>query len=854
MVPAVWVPLESMPQNVNGKTDRLALEAMDVVVVADALETEAEVKMAEVWSQVLAVNMSEIGANSSFFALGGDSISALRLVAKAKQCGLYLTTALVMKHSTLRSMLNVSKAVDTAGTEKIQIVHGRFPLTPIQHFNFEHPWKNVNFWNLFMTLKPRLPLDPVQLELAMAQLVSHHDMLRARFAFRAEVGWSQEILQESYVGRPNVHFVDIDGFDSLEAAILEVEQSLHLTNGPVYAVTVFTTPDRDQYLQFTAHHAVVDLVSWRILVDDLETLLRGGSLGTKPLSFKAWSQLLSAKAEEWDPDLWNDYMYDDVVPPANSSRETVTASGTLDKELASSLNMANAKYGTNVQELALAALTMSLADLQGNEGKAFKFAVMLEGHGREAWTSDIDVSTTVGWFTCEYPVVFTSSSDLGGVLLQVKQKLRAVPDKGLSYSAIKYLAPQSKSTQKIKAHRHHNIVFNYLGRFQEMHADNGIFDPVTSISVPQCSAREDPLSPGALSLIHSGDELVMSATMEDWLFSFDKLKSWMDSWVMWMHRIVDPCLDSATLGGRTLSDVPLLGSTLVLKDVEAELLHTLDLRPADVDDIYPTTPLQSGLLYAMIQDPSEYVLQSAIDVRGDFDFARLKSCWTTLALQTDILRTVFVSTPHGIFRAVAKQDFSEWRLLDDVWSIDRLSELSEAYYVQDRQRGFSLSARSFQRFYGVRVSDGRLRVFWTHHHSVADGWSLPLLTNKFLSICYGESVGPYSVPFKSHIEWLLKQDTECSKLIWNEALKNLDKTAPLSLPKPITQADNTGVKYSNITKTIRLPQMKEVCRQLDTTPSTIFRTAWAIVLQEYTRCDYVKFGCVVSGRDTDVEG
>ncbi|CAK4728504.1 unnamed protein product, partial [Aphanomyces euteiches] len=775
MVPAVWVPLESMPQNVNGKTDRLALEAMDVVVVADALETEAEVKMAEVWSQVLAVNMSEIGANSSFFALGGDSISALRLVAKAKQCGLYLTTALVMKHSTLRSMLNVSKAVDTAGTEKIQI--------------------NVNFWNLFMTLKPRLPLDPVQLELAMAQLVSHHDMLRARFAFRAEVGWSQEILQESYVGRPNVHFVDIDGFDSLEAAILEVEQSLHLTNGPVYAVTVFTTPDRDQYLQFTAHHAVVDLVSWRILVDDLETLLRGGSLGTKPLSFKAWSQLLSAKAEEWDPDLWNDYMYDDVVPPANSSRETVTASGTLDKELASSLNMANAKYGTNVQELALAALTMSLADLQGNEGKAFKFAVMLEGHGREAWTSDIDVSTTVGWFTCEYPVVFTSSSDLGGVLLQVKQKLRAVPDKGLSYSAIKYLAPQSKSTQKIKAHRHHNIVFNYLGRFQEMHADNGIFDPVTSISVPQCSAREDPLSPGALSLIHSGDELVMSATMEDWLFSFDKLKSWMDSWVMWMHRIVDPCLDSATLGGRTLSDVPLLGSTLVLKDVEAELLHTLDLRPADVDDIYPTTPLQSGLLYAMIQDPSEYVLQSAIDVRGDFDFARLKSCWTTLALQTDILRTVFVSTPHGIFQAVAKQDFSEWRLLDDVWSIDRLSELSEAYYVLDRQRGFSLSARSFQRFYGVRVS--------------ADGWSLPLLTNKFLSICYGESVGPYSVPFKSHIEWLLKQDTECSKLIWNEALKNLDKTAPLSLPKPITQADNTGVKYSNITKTIRLPQMKE---------------------------------------------
>ncbi|KAH9105428.1 hypothetical protein LEN26_011760 [Aphanomyces euteiches] len=289
MVPAVWVPLESMPQNVNGKTDRLALEAMDVVVVADALKTEEEVKMAQVWSQVLDVDISEIGANSSFFALGGDSISGLRLVAKAKQTGLYLTTTLVMKHSTLRGMVNVSKVVDTAGAEKIQIVPGRFPLTPIQHFSFEHSWKNVNFWNLSMTLKPRLSLGRGNLENAIAQLVSHHDMLRARYSFTAE----------------------------------------------------------------------------------------------------------------------------------------------------------------------------------GDEGKEFKFAVMLEGHGREAWTSDIDVSTTVGWFTCEFPVVFTDLSDLGDLLLQVKQRLRAVPDKGLSYAAIKYLAPQSESTQKVKAHRPHNIVFNYLGRFQE---------------------------------------------------------------------------------------------------------------------------------------------------------------------------------------------------------------------------------------------------------------------------------------------------------------------------------------------------------------------------------------------------
>ncbi|CAK4544566.1 unnamed protein product, partial [Aphanomyces euteiches] len=101
MVPAVWVPLESMPQNVNGKTDRLALEAMDVVVVVDALETEAEVKMAEVWSSVLGIELSLIGRNTSFFALGGDSLSVIKVVAACRKIGLVMSATQVLKDPIL---------------------------------------------------------------------------------------------------------------------------------------------------------------------------------------------------------------------------------------------------------------------------------------------------------------------------------------------------------------------------------------------------------------------------------------------------------------------------------------------------------------------------------------------------------------------------------------------------------------------------------------------------------------------------------------------------------------------------------------------------------------------------------
>ncbi|CAK4715046.1 unnamed protein product, partial [Aphanomyces euteiches] len=111
MVPAVWVPLESIPQNVNGKTDRLALERMDVVVHADALVTDVEVKMAEVWASVLDVDLSAIGGNTSFYALGGDSLSVVKVVAACRKVGLAISVAQLLKNPVL------SRAAGVCGTE-----------------------------------------------------------------------------------------------------------------------------------------------------------------------------------------------------------------------------------------------------------------------------------------------------------------------------------------------------------------------------------------------------------------------------------------------------------------------------------------------------------------------------------------------------------------------------------------------------------------------------------------------------------------------------------------------------------------------------------------------------------------
>ena len=715
MVPAVWIGLDEMPQNANGKIDRKVLEAMDVVVDVEALETEAEQQMAAVWSHVLGVDVDDIGRNTSFFALGGDSISAIRLVAKIKQMGLLVTSSDVMKQATIGRLLPVAQRINHAVHRETGEACGPVILTPIQRWSFEHRWKNVNYWNLSMTFKLRVRVEPASLGSAVTCLVDHHDMLRARYVAHGESGWSQYVLPRCAAGSPNVHFVDLETSDGLESAILEKERSLDLVSGPVYAVTVFDVEREDQFLQFTAHHAVVDLVSWRILTDDLESLLRGEPLGSKSTSFKEWSELLATKAVEWDASEWADYLVDDLPQSIGArlthdlrttgmvhSEATHQAVGVVDKYGTSRLDTANTSFGTNVQELALAALVVSLADLESND--LLCLPLLVEGHGREPWCSDIDITSTVGWFTCAFPVALRPSRDLSRLVLEVKQQLRGVPQRGLSYGAIKYLLPPSESSKRIQEHRSPSIAFNYVGRFQELKSTEGILMPVHGMCIPQVEQGELPLTPGSFSLAYDGDQLVLSASMSEWQISQTELALWMRLWSEWMTRLVDYCLDPTTIGGRTLFDLPLLGTTSIVGEVEAEAWSSLSLRPLDVDDMYPATGLQMGFIWALMQDPAEYVVQNTIDIRGSLDLARLQACWTRLAAQTDILRTAFVSTASGIFQVVSRDDWSAWTMLDEVWSESELEKKTHDFMRRDRQVGFSLSNKSFHRFSGVRIS------------------------------------------------------------------------------------------------------------------------------------------------------
>ncbi|ETV96899.1 hypothetical protein H310_10173 [Aphanomyces invadans] len=584
---------------------------------------------------------------------------------------------------------------------------GLVPLTPIQVLSFNHQWENIHFWNLSITRECCQRIEIGALRQAVEQLTSHHDMLRARFQC-TNSKWTQYILKECDAGVPMVEFVAIDGVIDLESAILAREQTLHLTDGPLFRVALLETPDRSQYIHWTLHHTITDLVSWRILLGDLQLLLTKKALGPKTTSFQEWSTRLHNQAAEWDPSLWSRYLGDDLVPPANSTDfDTTHHRIHLAAAVAMNLNKANETYGTNIQELALAALTGAWSELHrvGNASKRVDLCVMLEGHGRESWDATLDVSNTVGWFTNEFPVVLSGLDNIADLVRHVKETLRAVPHHGLSYGAIKYLAPTTDRTQEIQRHRRHNLSFNYTGRFQEMDAADSMFRPVHGLDIPQKDQSEQGFSPGSVVVSHADNTLVLDLNVPAWLMPEEDIRKCGTLWCRWMDAVVTHCLDSTTVGGRTLSDLPLLQSNETIDAVETEMLTALRLRPLDVEDIYPVTPLQSGLLVALMADPAEYVLQIVLDFRGTDELSYVKQCWHNVSSNIPFLRTTFVSTSYGMFQAVAKADWSEWTMLDEQpWPASDLENCTETFLATDRRRGFPFPSKSFHRFTGVHVS------------------------------------------------------------------------------------------------------------------------------------------------------
>ncbi|HVS00968.1 MAG TPA: amino acid adenylation domain-containing protein, partial [Thermoanaerobaculia bacterium] len=463
MVPAAFVRLAALPLNANGKVDRKALPAPEQPGTREegyvAPRTREEEILAGVWAQIL--RLPRVGVNDNFFELGGDSILSVQIVARARQAGLLFTTRQVFEHQTVAGLAHHAKATDAANVSRVDQgpVTGEVPLTPIQSWFFDQDFVDSHHFNQALMLESPEPLSPAALDRAMAAIVEHHDALRIRFDGRRQENAPAEPVTPFYQ-------VDLSGLpasqEPFEQAVASIQAGFDLSTGPLTRLCLFDT-GAGQRLLWVNHHLVVDGVSWRVLVEDLEAAYRQAALPSKTTSFQEWARRLTGHVLDGELEYWRETagisiprLPVDFPGDANLVSDEETASFELTvEETTDLLQTLPAAYNSRIDDALLSALARALKDWTGLP----RLRVDLEGHGREPISGDVDdfdVSRTVGWFTSMYPVVLEAGdAGPGDALVSARERLRAVPGRGIGYGLLRHLLPEAPAAE---------ILFNYLGQ------------------------------------------------------------------------------------------------------------------------------------------------------------------------------------------------------------------------------------------------------------------------------------------------------------------------------------------------------------------------------------------------------
>ena len=508
MVPSAFMLLDKLPLNANGKLDRRSLPPPewarpDTSRGFAAPRNHVEETLANIWAGVLGVE--KIGVHDNFFELGGDSILSLQIVARANRSGFRLKPHQMFQHQTIAELARVAESGSVIAAEQ-GAVTGVVPLTPIQHAFFTKATDNPHHFNQAVMLETHAALDPSLLERALNHLLIQHDALRSRFT-RAPGGWQQrnaEREERTLLTRVDLSALPVGAHASaMSEWVAATQKSLNITEGLLVGAALFSRGENSTgRLLLVIHHLAVDAVSWRILLEDLQTAytqLHAGEevdLGLKTTSFKRWAEELQryGQAEECASQLgyWLEVKRRRVAPAGgNHARSTNTFASERSvsvrlspAETQTLLQEIPAAYRTRINEVLLAALLRGYALWSGER----QLLVDVEGHGRENIAESLDLSRTVGWFTTLTPVLLElngASSPLA-TLQQVKEQLRLIPQRGIGYGVLRY-SSESETAEKLRDLPQAEVCFNYLGQLPQLKQDGAWFS-LTNESCGACQS------------------------------------------------------------------------------------------------------------------------------------------------------------------------------------------------------------------------------------------------------------------------------------------------------------------------------------------------------------------------------
>ncbi|QKZ07661.1 non-ribosomal peptide synthase/polyketide synthase [Pseudomonas eucalypticola] len=859
MVPTYLLFLQKMPLTPNGKLDRKALPAPDVSAQQHeyvAPQSELERQIAAIWADVLKVE--KVGLTDNFFELGGDSIISIQVVSRARQVGIRFTPKELFQHQTVQGLASVAKQGDTDSLKIDQgPVTGEALLLPIHQHFFASDIPQRHHWNQALLLKPGQALNGDTLAQALQALIVHHDALRLSFVESAGT-WTAHYRAVDQ--QPVLWQREVKDAHALEALCNEAQASLNLQDGPLLRAVLATLADGSQRLLLALHHLVVDGVSWRILLEDLQAAYQQLDAGqalqlpAKTSSTQAWaehlqtyarSETLQAQRAYWHAQLEGvsaDLPCDNPegsLQGIHAGNAQTRLDATLTRQL---LQQAPAAYRTQVNDLLLTALARVIARWTQRDD----VLVQLEGHGREELFDTVDLTRTVGWFTSLFPVKLSAASSLDTSIKQIKEQLRAVPDKGIGFGALRYLG-DAPGLAQLPVPR---ITFNYLGQFDGSFAegDSAFLTPAMELAGASQSETAPLANWLAINGKVYGGELSLNWTFSRAMFNDATIEALAADYAEELQALVAHCIEPGH-AGLTPSDVP-------LAQLSQAQLDSLAIPASQIEDLYPLSPMQQGMLFHALyeQGSGHYINQMRVDVKG-LDVDRFQAAWQAAVDRHEVLRANFVNgfeQPLQVIRKQVKLPFTrlEWQ------GTPNIEQALDTWAEADLHTGFDLQQDTLLRLAVIRTAEDGYHLIYTSHHILMDGWSNAQLLAEVLQEYAGLSGTPQPGRYSDYIDWLQRQDPAQSQAFWQQQLQPLEAPTrlALSIRQPVNTPDAGYGDYRQVLDQQQTLALTAFARQHHVTVNTLVQATWLLLLQRYTGQACVTFGATVSGRPADLKG
>ena len=905
MIPRYFIRVEKLPLTPSGKIDRLALPEPKITMEDDYSPPRNEIErmLVETWESVL--GRSPIGITDNFFAVGGDSIKCIQVAARISKSGYRVEIKDIFRSQSIAQLATQVKK--KARIPDQAAITGEVPLTPIQVQFLGNDLTGKHHFNHGVMLYCEKGFDEAVVQKVFTKIVLHHDALRMVYQTSREEG---TILQQCRGGEGKLFDFEVFDFKATpsnlstvkgtplkrEAHVEEeiqkeanrIHASIDLTKGPLVKLGLFKTVNGD-HLLLVIHHLVIDGVSWRILLEDFILGYRQGEQGKevkfqeKSDSFKYWAEQLqeyaagSSGMQQKELEYWQavekeaqqmtPLLFDLEIPLDKKKIKYIdTLDITLDAgETKNLLERVNWAYNTEINDILLTGLGLAVHYWCGKN----KVLVQLEGHGREPFVHDIDVSRTIGWFTGQYPVILDLNQlkDFSYLVQSIKENLRRVPNKGMGYGIFRYLTTGTKKN-RVALKLDPEISFNYLGQLgQEIDAGFIQFSRLNSGKNinPELSHKHNleiigMILEGKLSITFAYNRYQYEkSAVEDLALNYKSL----------LLRIIQHCCQQKQ---RQLTPSDLGYPYITLEEfakITGHIKHYME-ESTEIQSIYPLSPMQGGMLYHSLkgEELDTYFRQGIFQLKGKIEPALLETAFNQLLERYDILRTVFyydgLAEPVQIVLKTRKTRVYFEDVTQSSGGEDGHSLVVQAFKNKDKKRGFDLSRDILMRLSLFKTGTNSYELVWSFHHILMDGWCLGIIYNHLLHIYGCLNLGKpveleRAVPYKTYIQWLEKQDKSEGLRYWQNYLSGYAQQAILPQLNDPKKVDENKNKYRLEELQLNIDEkqtllLNRVALENQVTINTLFQGLWGILLQKYNNSSDVVFGAVVSGRSSEVEG